>query len=97
LGGSAAAGRSTGVTRHPARVAEGTPQQELDLGVGAAQFVCRPLGDRVVYRRVESEQDLLAFAHGDRLRVQRAGVDHRRCRLLAAQDHEQVYESAAGG
>ena len=49
--------------RHPAVLAEGPPEQELDLGVGGAHLVGRPLRERVVDGRVESQQDALAFAH----------------------------------
>ena len=46
---------------HPARVGQGAAEQELDLGVGAAHLVGGPPGQGVVDRRVEPEQDALAF------------------------------------
>jgi hypothetical protein len=51
------------VPRHAARLGQGTPQDELDLGVGAAQLVGRPARERVVDGRVEPEQDALALRH----------------------------------
>src|ERR1700760_4843049 len=41
----------------PAGVSEGPAEQELDLGVGAAQFVAGPPGQGVVHGRIEPEQD----------------------------------------
>jgi hypothetical protein len=53
--------------RDPARqspgVGERTAQEVLDLGVRAAQLVGGPAGQRVVDRRVESQQDALALCH----------------------------------
>ena len=43
----------------PARVAERAAQQELDLGIGAAQLVAGPPGQRVVHSRVEPQQNAL--------------------------------------
>jgi hypothetical protein len=46
----------------PAGVSERAPEQELDLGVGAAQFVAGPAGQGVVDGGVEPQQDALALA-----------------------------------
>src|SRR5215469_5104231 len=51
------------VSRQAAGLAQRAAEQELDLGVGAAQVVAGPPGQRVVHSRVESEQDALAFGH----------------------------------
>jgi len=69
LAGRAAARRSAGPAHRsnpagkPPGVGEGAAQQELDLGVGAAQFVGCPSGKGVVDGWVEPQQDALAFAH----------------------------------
>jgi len=50
------------VAGHPAGLGEGTPEQELDMGVGAAQLAGRPVRERAVDGRVEAEQHLVALA-----------------------------------
>jgi hypothetical protein len=47
----------------PPRVGEGAAQQELDLGVSAAQFVRGPPGQGVMNGWVQPQQDALALAH----------------------------------
>jgi len=49
--------------RQPPGVGQGTAQEELDLGVGAAQLVGRPPGQGVVDRRVQAQQQALALTH----------------------------------
>jgi hypothetical protein len=44
-------------------VAEGAPQQHLDLGVGTAQLVVGPACECVVNRRVDPEKDRATVAH----------------------------------
>jgi hypothetical protein len=44
---------------HPAGVSEGSPKQQLDVGVEAAEFVRCPPRQRVVYSRIDAEQDRL--------------------------------------
>jgi hypothetical protein len=51
------------VAGHPAGVAKGAAEQELDLGIGAAHLIGGPLGEGVVDRRVETQQYALAFGH----------------------------------
>jgi hypothetical protein len=46
---------------HPARIGKGSPQQQLDLRVEAAELIRRPPTQRVVDGRIEAEQDRLAF------------------------------------
>jgi benzoate membrane transport protein len=75
---------------HPPRVRQGTAQQELDLGIGAAHLIGGPPRQGVVDRRVEPQQDALALGHDRRLLVERAGVHDLLGGLLAAQHHEQV-------
>jgi hypothetical protein len=81
-------GQPTGVGQCPA-------QQELDLGVGAALFLAGPSGQGVVHGWIQPQQHTLAITHclaalpAPSL-VQRAGVDDRLGRLLAAQNDEQV-------
>jgi hypothetical protein len=64
-GGTVVPGWATGpahladVTGQPSRSGERLPQQELDLGVGAAQIVRGPPGERVVHGGVQSQQQLL--------------------------------------
>jgi hypothetical protein len=50
-----------GMAGHPAGVGERTPEEELDLGIGAAHLVGRPLGQGVVHGWIESQQYALAF------------------------------------
>jgi hypothetical protein len=59
--GTAGAADLPGAGGHPAGVGQGAPQQELDLGVGAARFVAGPAGQGVVHGRVHPEQDVLAL------------------------------------
>ena len=47
----------------PPGVGERAAQQELDLGVGAAQLVTGPPGQGVMYRRVQPQQHFLTLAH----------------------------------
>jgi hypothetical protein len=46
---------------HAAGVIEGASQQHLDLGVEAAKLVSSPTGERIVDRRVDAQQHLLAL------------------------------------
>src|SRR4051794_12829916 len=46
--------------RQPSRLRERPAQQELDLRVGAAQFLPGPPGQRLVHQRIEAQQHLLA-------------------------------------
>ena len=63
--GAAGAAHLAGVAGQPSRVGQRAAQQELDLGVRAAQLVVRPAGQCVVHRRIEPEQHALTFAHRD--------------------------------
>jgi hypothetical protein len=47
----------------PSGVGERAAQQELDLGVGAAQLVTGPPGQGVMDRRVQPQQHALTLAH----------------------------------
>ena len=47
----------------PSGVGQRAAQQELDLGVGAAQLVTGPPGQGVMHRRVEPQQHALTLAH----------------------------------
>jgi hypothetical protein len=49
------------VSGHSAGVVEGASQQHLDLGVQAAKLVTGPPGKRIVDRRVDAQQHLLAL------------------------------------
>jgi len=51
--GTARPAHLPGVARHPAGLGEGAAEKELDLGVGAAHLVGRPLRQGVVDGRVE--------------------------------------------
>jgi hypothetical protein len=50
------------VLGHAAGVVECPAQEELDLGVEAAQLVAGPSGERVMNGGVEAQRDLLALA-----------------------------------
>ncbi len=82
-----------GAPGQPPRVGERTAEQELDLGVGAAQLVAGPLGEGVVDGGSSRSRTLLrsvtAVPWLPSL-VEGAGVDDRLGGLLAAQHHEQV-------
>ena len=64
-----AAGRPTGpahlpgLAGQPAGVGQCAAEQELDLGVGAAQLVGGPPGEGDVNGWVEPQQDTFAFGH----------------------------------
>src|SRR6185437_16662485 len=64
-GGTWPAGPAHGsdLAGQPPGVGQGTAQEELDLGVGAAQLVGGPPGQGVVDRRVQAQQETLALAH----------------------------------
>jgi hypothetical protein len=47
----------------PPGVGQRAAEQELNLGVGAAQFVGGPPAQRIVHGRVQPQQDVLALAH----------------------------------
>src|SRR5262249_23504167 len=51
------------LARQPPRVGQRAPQEELDLGVGAAQLVSGPPGQGVVNGWVQPQQYALALAH----------------------------------
>jgi hypothetical protein len=53
-----------GAAGQPTDLGKGAPEQELDLGVRTAQVVGRPLGQGVVYGRVQPQQQTLALRHG---------------------------------
>ena len=60
---AAGAAHRLGVAWKAAGVAKGTAEQELDLGIGGAHLVGRPLRQGVVNGRVEPEKDAFAFCH----------------------------------
>jgi len=47
---------------HPARISQGSPQQQLNLCVEAAELIRGPPTQRVVHGRIEAEQDRLAVS-----------------------------------
>ena len=49
------------VSGQPAGLGQGAAEQELDLGVAAAQFVAGPPRQRVAHGGVEAEHDALTF------------------------------------
>jgi len=51
------------VRGQPPGFGERSPEHELDLGVGAAQLVRRPPGQRVMHGRIKPEQDALTLSH----------------------------------
>jgi haloacid dehalogenase-like hydrolase len=53
----------SGPAGQPSSLGERTAEQEFDLGVGAAQLVAGPFGQRVVDGGVQPQQDALAFGH----------------------------------
>ena len=53
----------SGVTGQPPGVGQRAAQQELDLGVGAAQLVVRPPGQCVMHRWIQPQQYTLTFTH----------------------------------
>lgn len=48
--------------RHPAGVGQGAPEQQLDVGVETAELVRRPPRERVVHRRIDTEEYLLSVS-----------------------------------
>ena len=65
------------------------PQHVLDLPVEAAQLVVCPALQGVHDLAVDAQQEGLAIRHG-RLLIDRAGVDDRLRRAIAAEHHQQV-------
>src|SRR5690606_11535059 len=62
---ASAPGDAARVAGEAPRVGEGLAEQELDLGVGAAEFVACSAGQGVVDRGVQPEQDALTLVrHG---------------------------------
>jgi hypothetical protein len=49
------------LSRHPAGVGQGSPQQHVDLGVEAPELVSGPAGQGVVHRWVDAQQHLFAL------------------------------------
>src|ERR1017187_2148712 len=62
-GWPSAGAHPSGVAGEPSGVGERAAEEELDLGVGAAQLVAGPSGQGVVDGGVEPEQDAFAFGH----------------------------------
>jgi hypothetical protein len=81
-GGRAAAGAHwPGATGQPPRIGECAAEQELDLGVGAAQLIPSPSGQGVVDGGVQPQQDALALGHrGSALVVTAVALTGRGCR-----------------
>lgn len=48
---------------HPARLGQSAPQDDLHLGVEAAEVVTRPAHQRIVHSRVEPQEDLATGGH----------------------------------
>ena len=67
---------------------EGSAQQHLDLGIGAAELIGRPPGQGIMDDGINSQQYLLPVIHGSR--VESAGVDDWRSRLVAAEYDHQI-------
>ena len=61
--GPASPRQGGGLLGHPAGLGQGLAQQHLDLGVHAPELVVGPAGQRIVHRRVDSEQNLAAVTH----------------------------------
>jgi hypothetical protein len=77
----------------PAGFGQGAAQQELDLGVGAAQLVVSPSDQGVMNGGIQAQQYALRSVTTIPCLpslVQGAGVDDLLGSLLAAQDHKQV-------
>ena len=77
----------------PFRFGKSAAQQELDLGVRAAQLIGGPPGQRVVNGRIQPQQHALALAHHVTVPaslVEGASVDDLLGGLLATQDNEQI-------
>jgi len=51
------------VAWQPPGLAERPAEQELDLGVRAAQLVSRPPGEGVVHGRIQAQENALPFRH----------------------------------
>jgi hypothetical protein len=65
-----------GTAGQPSSLGERTAEQELDLGVSAAQLVAGPPGQGIVDGGVQPQQDALAFGHRGSVAV----VTGRGCR-----------------
>jgi hypothetical protein len=59
-----ALGQWSSPLRHSPGVIESSAQEHLDVGVQAAKFTRRPLGQGVVDGGINSQQYLFAFNHG---------------------------------
>jgi hypothetical protein len=60
--GSAAPRQGRRLSRHPAGVVEGPPEQHLDVSVEASELVGRPARQGIVDRWVDAQQHLFALA-----------------------------------
>ncbi len=58
----------------PPGFGERAPEQELDLGIRAAQLVRRPPGQRVMHGGIKPEQDALTLSHAATRLTSRAVV-----------------------
>ncbi len=78
-----------------AAVDQRLPKQELDLAVEAAELVRSPTAQFLEIFSLEAQEECLSFSHV--LLIDRAGVDNRLSRPVAAQNYEQVadHRSAA--
>lgn len=66
---SPAARKRSNLIRKPASLGQRIAEQNLDLRVHATEFARSPAGDRIVYRGIESQEDLLPFAAHDEYKV----------------------------
>jgi hypothetical protein len=87
-GWPAAPGQGPSPLGHSSGALEISAKQHLDVGVQASELIGRPLGERVVDRGIDPQEHLLAVTHG--LRVEGAGVDDWRSRLVAAEDDHEI-------
>jgi hypothetical protein len=55
-------GYRLGLLGHPAGIVQGSAEENLDLGVEAAELVGGPPGERVMNRGIKAQRDLLALA-----------------------------------
>ena len=81
-------GQGPSPLRHSPGVVESSAQQHLDVGIEAAELIGRPLGQGIVDAGIDPQQYLLAVIH--RSRVEGAGVDHWRSRLVSAEYDHQI-------
>ena len=87
-GWAAPSGQGSSPFRHSPGLVERSAKKHLDLGVRAAELIGRPTSQGIMDCWIKPQKYLLTVIHGSR--VETAGIDDWRSRLVTAKYDHQV-------